>query len=261
MTLYARNLVFRYGRREVLREIDLTLEPGLTALVGPNAAGKSTLLKCLCGVLRAAEGFVTLDGRPVQEYPRQELAQRIGYLPQSDFRRGGLTVFETVLLGRLHDLSWRVSSSEIQRVETLLAELSLDSLSGRAIGELSGGQAQLVAIAQVLIRDPAVLLLDEPTSNLDLRRQFEICSRIRDLTDTLGISTLISIHDLHLAARYADRIIVLHQGRIHSSGTPAKILTNEMMADVYQLETEVSLDMLGFPSLRIHGPWLGEPKS
>ena len=244
MILEARNLTFAYGTRNVLHQVDLTLTPGVTALIGPNAAGKSTLLKCLCGLL-TPQGQLTFNEQPVSQYSRRDLSQLISYLPQSGFRPGELTVFETVLLGRLHDLSWRVSEAEIARVHAQLAELELSSLADRMIHELSGGQAQLVAIAQALIRDPKVLMLDEPTSSLDLRHQFEVCSRIRELTISRGLISLVSVHDLNLAARYADRIVVLREGKIHACGTPAEVLTAQMMAEVYQVDAEVAQDNQG----------------
>lgn len=253
MTLQAEGLTFGYGARQVFNHVSLLLEPGVTALVGPNAAGKSTLLKCLCGLVSPA-GRVTLNGRCLSTFSRRELSQSIGYLPQSSFHRGRLTVFEVVLLGRLYDLSWRVSRSDIKRVQALLDEMSLTSLAGCMIHELSGGQAQLVAIAQALIREPSALLLDEPTSNLDLRYQFEVCSRIREITRVRGMITVISLHDLNLAACYADRIVVLREGTIYTAGTPSQVFTNQMMADVYHVDAEITRDASGLPRIAVRGP-------
>ncbi|WP_010585476.1 ABC transporter ATP-binding protein [Schlesneria paludicola] len=258
MTLHAADVSFQYGPRRVLNQVSLSFAPGVTGLVGPNAAGKSTLLKCLCGVL-SPTGHISLMGRSIREYSRREISQAIGYLPQAGFHRGGLTVFETVLLGRLHDLSWRISSTDAQCVHSLLEEMALTSVANRMIQELSGGQAQLVAIAQALIRHPSILLLDEPTSNLDLRRQFEICSRIQQITKSRGVITVISLHDLNLAARFADHIAVLRDGAIYAAGTPSDVLTAKMMADVYQVDTEVTHDSSGNPTVFVRGPSLGVP--
>ncbi|WP_373650612.1 ABC transporter ATP-binding protein [Schlesneria sp. DSM 10557] len=252
MTLRTDNVSFGYGARRVLDQVSLSFEPGITALVGPNAAGKSTLLKCLCDVLTPA-GQVSLNGRLIREMSRREISQAVGYLPQTGFSRGELTVFETVLLGLLHNLGWRVSSSDAQSVYSLLDEMSLAPLADRFIGELSGGQAQLVAIAQALIRKPAILLLDEPTSNLDLRRQFEVSSLIRQITKSRSLVTVISMHDLNLAARYADWIAVLKEGEVYAMGTPVEVLTAEMMAEVYDVDAIVNRDGSGVPSIYVSG--------
>lgn len=258
MTLQATNVSFQYGSHRVLHQMSLPFEPGVTALVGPNAAGKSTFLKCLCGIL-SPTGEVFLNGRSLREYSRRDISRMIGYLPQAGFYRGGLTVFETVLLGRLHDLGWRVSATDTQSVQALLDEMTLTDVANRMIQELSGGQAQLVAIAQALIRNPSVLLLDEPTSNLDLRRQFEVCSRIQQITKSRGVVTVISLHDLNLAARYADRIVVLRDGTTYAVGTPAEVLNTKMMSDVYQVDTEITHDASGRPTVFVRGPRLETP--
>ncbi|WP_437229236.1 ABC transporter ATP-binding protein [Planctomicrobium sp. SH661] len=258
MTLQAENLSFSYGSRKALARVSLILEPGVTALVGPNAAGKSTLLKCLSGLLTPV-GQVILKGRDLSTLSRREVSKSISYLPQTDFQRGRFTVFETVLLGRLHDLSWRVSSTDIDRVERLLEEMALSSLSDRMLYELSGGQTQMVALAQAMIREPDVLLLDEPTSNLDLRHQLEVCTRIREITRTRNMITVISIHDLHLAARYGDRVVVLREGEVYGAGSPMQMITPRMMAEVYGVDAVVSWDDAGLSRLVVRGPHAAHP--
>lgn len=260
MTLQAENLTYGYGFPNVLHQINLILEPGVSALVGPNAAGKSTLLKCLSGILSPV-GRVFLNGRDLSTFSRRECSQSISYLPQSDFQRGSLTVFEIVLLGRLHDLSWRVSPSDVDSVQKLLEEMSLDTLASNTIQELSGGQAQLVALAQALIREPTALLLDEPTSNLDLRHQFEVCTQIREMSRSRKMITLISIHDLNVAAHYADRVIVLNQGTIYAVGSPAQVLTRRMMSDVYRVDAEVTQNAIGLPQISVCGPLRNDAES
>lgn len=252
-TLQANDVGFCYGTRRVLHNVNLMLEPGVTALVGPNAAGKSTLLKCLCGQL-SPKGEITLDGQSLRGLSRRDLSRQIGYLPQTQMQRSRFTVFETILLGRLHELGWRASQSEIERVHDVLEETSLTSLADRETSELSGGQIQMVAIAQALVREPSVLLLDEPTSNLDLRRQLEVCSRIRHLTAARGVCTLMAMHDLNLAARYADHVLVLREGTPYANGTPAQVLTETMLEEVYQVAAQVTLGANGHPSIVIQGP-------
>ena len=246
MILETRQLQFSYGSLQVLKGVDMVIRPGITAIVGPNAAGKSTLLRCLCGLLKP-DGEVLLDGRDIREFLRDELAEVVGYLPQNLFAHAALTVFETVLLGLVHRLGWHVSEEDSRLVARLLEEFGIADLGGRYITELSGGQAQLVAIVQALVRQPAVLLLDEPNTSLDLQHQFEICERIREMTTTRGLSTVISVHDINLAARTADTVYILENGRIKCSGIPREVLTEEMIASVYRVSVRVTMDDEGRP--------------
>ncbi|WP_235934878.1 ABC transporter ATP-binding protein [Candidatus Laterigemmans baculatus] len=236
-----------------MRDIQIALKPGITAIIGPNAAGKSTLLRCLSGLLKP-QGQVWLDNRDIRSLPSSVLASAVAYLPQDFSPRAVLTVFETVLLGRLHRLGLRLTPENTGAVESLLEELHLTDIASRYINELSGGQAQMVALAQTLAREPQILMLDEPTSNLDLRRQFEVGSLIRELTDARGLSTAIALHDLSLAARFADTVYVLQDGRVHCSGEPTAVLTEQMIATVYGVESRVSVGGLGRPLVTILGP-------
>ncbi len=246
MILETRQLQFSYGSIRALTDIDLAIRPGITAILGPNAAGKSTLLRCLCGLLKP-DGDVSLDGRNIRDFRMEELAQIVSYLPQSLFARAALTVFETVLLGRLHRLGWHIGSEDIAIVQSLLEDFDLAGLGRRYIAELSGGQAQLVFIAQALARQPTILLLDEPNANLDLQHQFEICERLRHLSDARGLSVAMSVHDVNLAARVADTVYVLENGRIRCSGTPREALTEEMLGSVYGIAARVTHDAQGRP--------------
>jgi iron complex transport system ATP-binding protein len=155
--LETRGLSFAYGATPVLEGIDIRIGPGITAIIGPNAAGKSTLLKCLSGLLKP-RGQVSLDGRKLAEFRAEELTRLVSYLPQDSPPRAALTVFETVLLGRLHRLGLHISPQDVRCVEHLLGEMGLVGLASRYIGELSGGQVQMVAIAQALAREPTALL-------------------------------------------------------------------------------------------------------
>lgn len=238
MILEGHDLRFAYGALPVLRGIDLAIRPGVTAIVGPNAAGKSTLLRCLCGLLKPT-GQVRLDGRDIGTISRDALAQSISYLPQTPYTSAVLTVFEAVLLGRVHQLRWHVSADDTRFVQNLLEEFDLADLGDRCITDLSGGQAQLVAIAQALAREPTVLLLDEPNTSLDLQHQFDLCARIRGLTRTRGLSTAMSMHDINMAAQVADTVYVLDAGQIRCSGTPQDVLTEATIASVYHVSARV----------------------
>lgn len=246
MIVETRNLGFAYRARPVLDGVNIRFGPGITALVGPNAAGKSTLLKCLCGILRPA-GEILIDGRPVEAFGRRELARLTSYLPQDLSARAALTVFENVLLGRSRDLGWRVSRDDLGAVESVLDELGIAALADRDIGELSGGQFQMVAIAQALAREPRVLLMDEPTSSLDMEHQFSLCAAVRQLTDSRQIGTVMALHDLNIAARFADHVYLLEAGRVRCSGPPAEVLTEEVIRSAYRVAANVVIDGEGRP--------------
>ena len=244
MILKTEEISFSYRSQPVLKDVSIAIDPGVTAIVGPNASGKSTLLRCLCGILKPA-GDVLLDDRSLHTYGETERSKIISYLPQSLATRAVLTVFEVVLLGRLHRLGWSVSHEDTRQVEVLLDEFGIADLSERYITELSGGQQQLVAIAQAVAREPRILLLDEPNTNLDLRRQFEICARIRQFTAARGIGTALTVHDVNMAAHIADVVYVLEDGRIRCFGPPSDVLTEDLVSSVYGVSVRVSHDEEG----------------
>ena len=238
--LSAENVRFSYGSTTVLKGITIEdTAPGkITATIGPNAAGKTTFFKCIAGLLKP-EGVVRLDGRDIRDYSREEITRRVSYLPQESPVNAVLTVFEAVLLARKHTLSWRVSDEDLRSVTQVLENLDIEDLSTRFLNELSGGQKQMVSIAQSLVRDPEVLLMDEPTSSLDLQRQLEVLDLIGQVTAERGIVTLISLHDLNLAARYAARFVVMDQGAVYASGDAVTVLTPQMLRDVYGVNATV----------------------
>jgi iron complex transport system ATP-binding protein len=249
MRIRLEGLRFGYGGAEVLRGIDVDEIPSgvLTATIGPNAAGKSTLFKCIAGLLRPA-GTIRFDGEALHGRGRRAEAGRlVSYLPQEYPSTAALTVFEAVLLARQQSASWIVADADLERVAAVLGRLGLEDLSLRYLNELSGGQRQLVAVAQALAREPRVLLLDEPTSSLDLQRQLELLGLLRALAAERGLTVLIALHDLNLAARYADRLLVLHEGRVLAFGEPAAVLTEGLLRRVYGVEGRVAVAVDGVP--------------
>lgn len=251
MSVRVAGLRFSYGRRPVLQRVDLEeIAAGeVAAVVGPNAAGKSTLFKCLAGLLRA-EGEITLAGLTVSGRRWGEEQRRlVSYLPQEYPSTATLTVFEAVLLGRQRGGAWIVSEDDLARVAAVLERLGLSPLALRYLNELSGGQRQLVAVAQALVREPRVLLLDEPTSSLDLHRQLELLRIVREVARERGVTVLLALHDLNLAARFVDRLIVLHNGVVHAAGAPAAVLTVDLIRQVYGIEARVTLEPDGAPSV------------
>ncbi len=240
MNLSVEDVRFSYGTATVLDGVTIDgIDPGkITATIGPNAAGKTTLFKCIAGLLKP-EGSILLDGRDVRQHSREEITRKVGYLPQESPVNAVLTVFEAVLLARKHSMSWRVSEEDLEAVAQILVNLDVEDLSTRFLNELSGGQKQIVSIAQALVREPHVLLMDEPTSSLDLQRQLEVLELIQQITAQRGIITLISLHDLNLAARYASRFVVMDKGTVYVSGTGNQVLTPEMLSDVYGVKATV----------------------
>lgn len=241
-------LCFSYGATPVLKGVDLDgLSPGrVTALLGPNAAGKTTLFKCLAGLL-SGDGRIEFDGRDAVELGREEIRRRVTYLPQASNANAVLTVFESILLARQRTAGWRVDEHDLIAVQETLEALGIEELAPRYLNELSGGQRQMVAIAQALAREPEVLILDEPTNNLDLRRQLEVLELLRQLTVERAITTIVALHDLNLAARFADQLIVLDAGRVYASGAPVEILTAELLHDIYGIEASTASGADGVP--------------
>lgn len=253
MIVEIRDLRFSYGRLQVLKNICMAAEPMVTAVIGPNAAGKSTLLKCIAGLLRA-RGDILLDGRDVKTFGRRDLVKLVSYLPQETNSRAVLTVFEAVLLGRMHMLSWTVGDEDLSTVLKALDDLKIGHLAKRTLGELSGGQKQMVSIAQSLVREPQLLIMDEPTNALDLRNQMELFELVRRIAHDKQITAIVAMHDLNLAARYAERIVVLKEGEVYSAGDPVSVLTEEMLTSVYGIEARVIVDEHGIPQVFPLGP-------
>lgn len=251
--LVVENLTFGYDSTPVLQDIRVDgLRPGeVTAVIGPNAAGKTTFFKCLAGILRGT-GRILLDGEDIGQYRRDELSRYVTYLPQENASNAVLTVFEAILLARQQSVSWRVSDEDLLVVAEATGALGIEDLSLRYLNELSGGQKQMVSIAQALVRDPKVLLMDEPTNNLDLQRQLEVLDLLRSVTVERGIATLIALHDLNLATRYADHFIVMSEGRVYATGQAGEILTPEMLRDIYGVHATVSVDDDGRPVVIPH---------
>lgn len=243
MKIEIENLRFAYNSSDlVLRDIKMQAFPGeITALIGPNAAGKSTLLKCVAGILRP-QGNILLDGRGMNKLRRSDIAKHVSYLPQENSSRAVLTVFEAVLVGRLQSLSWRVGAADLTGVLQALESLGIEELAPRFLNELSGGQKQIVSIAQALVREPKVLLLDEPASSLDLQHELETLDLIRHITGEKGITTVISLHALNLVARYADRVVILDDGEVYACGEPEHVITSEMIRSVYGVNAIVRND-------------------
>lgn len=236
-----RALTFGYNHKPVLSDIDLTATAGdIVCIIGPNGSGKSTLLRCMNKILKFKQGTITIGGKNIRAIRLRELSRQMGYVPQHETRSFAFTVFETVLMGRRPHIGWHVADQDLKVVHDTLHHLGLTELRKRRVDELSGGERQRVFIARALAQEPSVMLLDEPTSSLDPRHQLEVFDLITGLSRDKGITIVCAIHDLHLAARFADRIVMLKKGRIVAQGDPRTVMTPKNLKTVYGIEAFIS---------------------
>lgn len=249
MNLKIENLSIGYGNKTILSNVNLVLKPKIIAVIGPNGAGKSTLIKSIAGINKLKEGIITFNDRKIDKNYKEFYSKYLGYFPQFLPANSVLTVFEVILLGMIDSLSLRVSDEELVKVMSIMKQLGISELAKKCMNELSGGQQQMVSLAQAIIKDPKVLLLDEPLNNLDIYRQFEILDIIKNITYKNEIITVIAIHDLNLAARYADEIVVIHDGKVYSRGTPKEVLTKELLREVYKVDAQINIDDNDIPSV------------
>jgi iron complex transport system ATP-binding protein len=241
MSLEIKDLSAGYGNRTILRDIKVpAIEPGsFIGLIGPNAAGKSTLFKTLAGLITPMAGSIQLNGADITHLPRRDRARRVAYMPQAYGCNALLTVFESVLLALKQTSGWRVKDDNLDRVSDTLATLGLSHLSSRGIADLSGGQAQMVAVAQTLVRQPDVILLDEPTSALDLHHQLSVMTSIRAEASRRKPVVMAALHDLNLAAKFCDRLVLIRKGRLLADGAPADILSLPAIGETYRVQTDL----------------------
>ena len=241
MTLSARALRLSYGRREVVAGVDFTLAPGeIVALLGPNGSGKSTLLRGLGRLLRPSGGVVELDGRTLASWPPARFAQRVALLGQSH-EPAQMTVRELVALGR-HPHQGFLSlpgAADAGAIQAALEQTGIADLADRRVQELSGGEAQRAWFALALAQEPEILLLDEPTTFLDLAHQLAVLDLICQLNATRGLAVVMALHDLGQAARYAQRLVILKEGVVAADGPADQVLTEEIIRDVYGVDVEI----------------------
>ena len=235
MILSVAGVRFSYNSHPVLRDVGFDLPGGkILGLLGTNGAGKSTLLKCLNRILRPERATIQIGGRDISSMHGNEIARHFGYVPQR-YGEGLLTVFDEVLLGRRPYIGWRATRHDLEVVEEILKLMGLQDLAYKQTDRLSGGELQKVILARALAQEPEVLLLDEPTSNLDLKNQLQVMDLVRQIVDRQGLSAVVAIHDINLAFRYADYFLMLKQGKIHTLA-PREEITPEIIQDVYGVE-------------------------
>ncbi len=241
MSLRGSDLSCSYGSTLALQEVSLQLEPGeLIGILGPNGSGKSTLLKVLAGVLKPSAGQVELEGRPLPEYQPRELARRLAYVPQQVVLPFAFRCRELVMMGRYARMSGPglQEGAHLEAVRQAMAATGVEALAERRFSELSGGEAQRVRIAQALAQEGQVMLLDEPTSHLDVAFQLELMGLLSSLA-ARGQALAVSLHDLNLAALFCKRLVLLKAGKVVAAGTPTEVLTEDKLEQAFAVRLEV----------------------
>lgn len=238
MKIKVNGVHYSYNSKLVLQDVSLQLRPGdILGVIGPNGSGKSTLIKCMDRILKPQLGSILIDDIEINGMKLIELAKKIAYVPQREDNKFPVTVFDAVLMGRKPYLNWKPSEGDLKKVSSIISLLGLEDISMREIGAISGGQRQKVMIARALAQEPEVLLLDEPTSNLDLKHQLEVLNLISEQGEK-GITAIVAIHDLNLAARYCNKMVMLKEGVIFAAGGP-EIICPENIEPVYQVKISV----------------------
>jgi iron complex transport system ATP-binding protein len=238
MILSVNGVVFSYPSHMVLNDLQFAVDKGdCLAILGTNGVGKSTLLKCINKILRPQQGVISIEKEEVFKLSRKEVAQRIGYVSQRH-EGGRFTVYDAIILGRKPHITWDVTARDMEIVYNIIQTLGLEPFSLRYLDELSGGELQKVVIARALAQEPRVLLLDEPTSNLDLRNQLDVLEIIKKVVQEQQIAALVTMHDLNLALRFANKFIFLKDATIFSAGG-FEVMTPENIEEVYAVPVAV----------------------
>ena len=249
MRFEAKGIRFSYDSVPVLEEVTFTAVGGeVLGIIGPNGSGKTTLLRCLNRTLSPRVGTVLIDGEDIHDLSRRDIARRMGVVPQEPGTPFPFTVWEFVLMGRYphaRPLSG-TGARDLAAVEEALCLTDILALAERPVTELSGGERQRVLLARALAQEPEVFLLDEPTAHLDIGHQLEVLELVRRLTVKRELVTVLSSHDLNLAARFCDRLLLLSHGRVYAAGTPEEVLTPDRLRRVYGVEAEVRRHPRGF---------------
>ena len=241
----ASSVTVGYGQRTIIRDLSATFPAGkITTIVGPNGCGKSTLLRAMSGLLNLDTGTVSVDGQNISDMKRKDVARILGMLPQSPVAPEGLLVSDLVARGRHPHQAWfrQWSSTDEDAVFEALKQTGSADLASRTLDELSGGQRQRVWISMVLAQNTDILFLDEPTTYLDLATSVDILELVDSLRQELGRTVVIVLHDLNLAVRYSDYLVVMKEGQVIASGTPAEVITAELLQEAFDLRARVIED-------------------
>ncbi len=251
MGLQVEHVSFGYTQTDILADVSLTVEPGkMLALLGPNGTGKTTLLKCISRILEPRNGRTLIDGEDISKMSAKKRARYVGYVPQSAAMIFPSTVADTVLTGRMPYVDFQLTQQDKEIAFSVIERMGLEEMAFQSINRLSGGERQRVFIARALAQEPRVLLLDEPTSSLDLKNQLLTLQIIRQLVQERELAAVISIHDLNLAAMFCNSVLMLKDASVFSYGEPKKVISVEHIREVYGVETAVDYEQ-GIPHMRL----------
>lgn len=254
MKIIIDDIEFGYTSSPVLKDIKFDLGGAqLVSILGPNGVGKSTLIHCINNILTPSSGVVTVNGKDVTSYKLKDLAKIMGYVPYTSSDRFPLSVVDTVLMGRHPHSSWKSTDKDLDVVYDTLEMLNIEDLAMRSFSELSAGQHQKVMLARGFAQEPKILLLDEPTSNLDIKHQMEVTMILKEMSVKKGILVIMISHDINMAARFSDKVILMSEGSIFSIGTPAEVINEENIRSVYGVDSRI-IDDRGTPHVIIQNP-------
>ncbi len=235
------DLEFSYSKDAlILKDITIDISnPQLISIIGPNGVGKSTLIHCINRILSPTKGTVIVDGQAVEEYNIKDLAKKIGYVPYTSTDTFPMSVVDTILMGRNPHRKWKSLHQDLLVAKKVMEMMDITHLAMRPFNELSAGQHQRVMLARGLAQEPEILLLDEPTANLDIRHQMDVIRLLKQLAVRNGLMVIMISHDLNIAAKYSDNIIMMSKGQIYAVGKPIDVITAENVKKVYDVDSEV----------------------
>lgn len=259
MILNVNNLSFGYDKRLVLKNLEFGIEkPGVLAVVGPNGVGKSTLFKLILGLLKPKEGSIEIENKTISEYSRRELAKEMAYIPQSHYPTYNYSVLNTVIMGMVGDINMfsTPSKKHIDAALEALSELGISHLATRGYAQISGGERQLTLIARALVQKAKILIMDEPTANLDFGNQLHVMEKIRELSKE-GYTIIVSLHNPQHAFLYSDTSLVLHEGRVLAYGDTKTVVNHSVLESIYniginllEVENEGEITLVPMPKMR-----------
>jgi iron complex transport system ATP-binding protein len=243
MKLELDGVSFSYPSKDVLKNMTFKFEGAeLVAILGPNGVGKSTLIYCIDRILKPSHGTILINGKDAKEYSMKEMSQTVGYVPYASSDTFPMTVVDAVLLGRHPHSNWKSTRTDVKKVFEVLREIGIEDLAKNQFNELSAGQHQKAMLARGLVQEPQILLLDEPTANLDVKHQLGVTKLLRDLSHSRNMLTIMICHDLNIAAKYADDIIMMKDGTIFATGKPEDVITKENIETVYDVKCSIIED-------------------